>query len=71
MGSAALGKVLVRLGKDKEAENAYTTAAGTIEAIAAALKDTKLIQTFLNAAPVLEVFRQLGRRPPGPDGASA
>ncbi len=63
MGSFALGKLLVRLGKDKEAEDAFKVATGTIEPIAAALKTDALIRCFLAAAPVLEVFRVLGRQP--------
>ena len=63
MGSFALGKLLVRLGKDKEAEDAFKVATGTIESIAAALKTDALIRCFLAAAPVLEVFRVLGRQP--------
>jgi tetratricopeptide (TPR) repeat protein len=64
MGSFALGKLLVRLGKDKEAEGAFNAAAGTIESIASALKTEALIRSFLAAAPVIEVFRVLGRIPP-------
>jgi len=64
MGSFALGKLLVRLGKDKEAEDAFNAAAGTIESIASALKTEALLRSFLAAAPVTEVFRVLGRQPP-------
>jgi hypothetical protein len=35
VGSFALGKLLMRLGRDKQAESAFTNAAGTIESIAA------------------------------------
>jgi tetratricopeptide (TPR) repeat protein len=41
MGALALGKLLTRLGKDKEAEVAFNSAAATIESIAAALKTTQ------------------------------
>jgi len=64
MGALALGKLLMRLGKDKEAEVAFNTAAATIESIAAALKTNVLIRSFLAAPPVLEAFQVLGRRPP-------
>jgi class 3 adenylate cyclase/tetratricopeptide (TPR) repeat protein len=64
MGTLALGKLLMRLGKDKEAEVAFKTAAVTIESIAAALKTDVLVRSFLAAPPVLEVFQVLGRRPP-------
>ncbi len=64
MGALALGKVLLTLGKDKEAEAAFSTAAATIESIATALKTDVLVRSFLAAAPVLEAFQVLGRRPP-------
>ena len=60
MGALALGKLLTRLGKDKDAEVAFNTAAATLESITAAL----LIRIFLAAPPVLEVFQVLGRQPP-------
>jgi len=63
MGALALGKVLIRLGKDKEAEQAFITAAGTIESVGSALKTEALIRSFLAAPPVIEVFRVLGRIP--------
>jgi tetratricopeptide (TPR) repeat protein len=64
MGALALGKLLMRLGKDKEAEVALNTAAATIESIAAALKTDVLVRSFLAAPPVLEAFQLLGRQPP-------
>jgi tetratricopeptide (TPR) repeat protein len=64
MGTLALGKLLMRLGRDKEAEVAFNSAAATIESIAAALKTDVLIRSFLAAPPVLEAFQVLGRRPP-------
>jgi tetratricopeptide (TPR) repeat protein len=63
MGSLALGKTLIQLGKDKEAETALTTSAETIEWIAAALKTDSLVRSFLDAPLVREVFQLLGRRP--------
>ena len=64
MGALALGKLLMRLGKDKAAEVAFNTAAAAIESIAASLKTDVLYRSFVAAPPVLEVFKVLGRRPP-------
>jgi tetratricopeptide (TPR) repeat protein len=63
-GTLALGKTLIRLGKDDEAEVSFKTAAAAIEWIAAGLKTDSLIRSFLSAPPVLEVFQALGRRLP-------
>jgi len=63
MGTLALGKTLVRLGEDKEAEAAFNASADSIESIAAALKTDSLIQSFLSAPPVRETFQILGRSP--------
>ncbi len=63
MGALALGKLLIRLGKDREAEVAFNTAAVSIESIAGALKTDILIRSFLAAPSVIEVFQVLGRRP--------
>ena len=60
----ALGKLLTRLGKDKEAEVAFDTACATIESIAEALKTDAFVRTFLNAPPVLEAFEVLSLTPP-------
>jgi tetratricopeptide (TPR) repeat protein len=64
MGTLALGKLLLKLARDKEAEVAFNTAAATIESIAVALKTDVLLRSFLAAPPVLEAFKVLGRRPP-------
>jgi tetratricopeptide (TPR) repeat protein len=64
LGALALGKLLMRLGKDKEAEHAFTGAAETIESVASALKTEPLIRSFATAPRVIEVFRALGRIPP-------
>jgi class 3 adenylate cyclase/tetratricopeptide (TPR) repeat protein len=63
IGALALGKLLMRLGKDKEAEVAFNTSAATVESIAAGLKTDFLSRAFVSAPPVLEVFKLLGRRP--------
>jgi tetratricopeptide (TPR) repeat protein len=64
IGKAALGKVLARMGKDKEAEAQLIQAAQTIEAIAGKLKTPRLRRSFLGAELVLELYRALRRRPP-------
>jgi tetratricopeptide (TPR) repeat protein len=64
LGQAALGKVLVSFGKEKEAEEHFTQAIHTIETIAAKLLTPRLRRSFLNAAPILEVYEILGRQPP-------
>jgi len=64
LGKAALGKVLARLGRDKEAEAQLTQATQTIEAIAANLHTPRLRHSFLSAPPVLDIYAALGHRPP-------
>jgi class 3 adenylate cyclase/tetratricopeptide (TPR) repeat protein len=64
-GKAALGKVLSRLGRDKDAEARFAQAAQAIDGIAGKLTTPGLRQSFLSAEPVAEVYRALGRRPPG------
>jgi tetratricopeptide (TPR) repeat protein len=66
MGRSALGKVLVALGRDKEAESEFMKAAATIEAVGARLKTPALVGSFLVAQPVCEVYKILGGRPPEP-----
>jgi class 3 adenylate cyclase/tetratricopeptide (TPR) repeat protein len=65
-GRSALGKVLVRLGKDREAEKQFMKAAATIEVIAGRLTTPALAGSFLGAERVRDVYRLLGRRPPAP-----
>jgi tetratricopeptide (TPR) repeat protein len=64
LGKAALARTLAQLGRDKEAEAQLTQATRTIEAIAANLHTPRLRHSFLNAAPVLDVYAVLGQRPP-------
>jgi class 3 adenylate cyclase/tetratricopeptide (TPR) repeat protein len=64
IGQAALGQVLTRLGRDREAEAQLTAAAQTIESIAAKLVTPQLRRSFLGAEPVADVFQTLGRTPP-------
>jgi lipopolysaccharide biosynthesis regulator YciM len=67
LGQAALGKVLAQLGRDQEAEAHLTQATHTIESMAATLHTPRLRQSFLRAAPVLEMYAILGHRPPPKD----
>jgi tetratricopeptide (TPR) repeat protein len=64
MGKAAQALALMQLDKDEEAEMLLTQAAQTIEAIVADLQTPRLRNCFLNAAPVVEIYHTLGRRPP-------
>jgi ATP/maltotriose-dependent transcriptional regulator MalT len=64
LGKAALGKVLARLGRELDAEAHFLQATDMIEAIASKLTTPRLQRSFLGAAPVVEVYRTLGRRPP-------
>ena len=63
LGKAALGKVLAGLGRDAAAETAYGQAVAIIEATASTLPTPRMRDVFLRAAPVLEVYAALGRRP--------
>jgi hypothetical protein len=64
LGKAILGKVLLRLGREQEAEVQFIQAVQTIEAIAANLQTPRLRRSFLGAAPVLDVYAALGHHPP-------
>jgi ATP/maltotriose-dependent transcriptional regulator MalT len=64
LGQAALGRVLIRLGRDQEAETQCTQAAQVIEALSTNIQTPRLCHSFLNATPILEVYAALGRRPP-------
>jgi class 3 adenylate cyclase/tetratricopeptide (TPR) repeat protein len=70
MARSALGNVLVKLGRDKDAEAQYERAAGAIESIAGKLHTPALSRSFLNARPVRELYKTLGRRPPDPVSSS-
>ena len=67
MGQAALGEVLTRLGRDREAEEWLSGAADGIESIAARLVARHRRRSFLSAEPVVRVFRTLGRTAPRPE----
>ena len=60
LGKAALGKVLARLGRDKEAEAQLTQATQTIEAIAANLHTPRLRHSFLSGAQSWKSTRHWG-----------
>jgi class 3 adenylate cyclase/tetratricopeptide (TPR) repeat protein len=60
---ADLADVLLELGKDDEAETMLEGAAGVIGSIAGKLSDKNLQQRFLEAEPVVAVYRALGQRP--------
>jgi len=64
LGKAALGKVLARLGREKDAEMQFIQATQTIEAIADKLQAPNLRRSFLAAEPVVDIYRILGQRPP-------
>jgi hypothetical protein len=66
LGKATLGKVLARLGREKEAEAHFIQATQTIEAIAGKLTTPNLLRSFLSAEPVVDIYRTLGHRPPPP-----
>ncbi len=70
LGKAALGKVLMQLNRDKEAEAQFTQATQIIETIAADLRTPRLLDSLLNAAPVVELYDTLGRRLLRPPTAS-
>jgi len=64
IGQAALGEVLTRLGRDREAEVRLGAAADAIESIVARLAAPERRRSFLSAEPVASVFRVLGRTAP-------
>jgi class 3 adenylate cyclase/tetratricopeptide (TPR) repeat protein len=64
LARAALARLLLRTGRDTAAEEQFTRAAETIEAIADKLRPGRLRARFLAAEPVAEIYRTLGRRPP-------
>jgi hypothetical protein len=70
LGQVALGGVLARLGRDKDAETQLGSAAQTIETILARLITPRLRESFLGAEPVQAVYRALGRRPPASASSS-
>jgi hypothetical protein len=64
LGRATLGKVLMQLDREQEAEAQFTQATQMIEAIAANLRTLPLRHSFLSATPVVDVYAALGHRSP-------
>jgi hypothetical protein len=59
-----LGQVLLKLGRDREAEAQFTDALRTFEKIANGLHTPGFKKTLLASQPVAELYSALGRRPP-------
>ena len=64
IGQAALGDVLARLGREREAERHLSAAADTVEALAVKLVAPPRRRAFLAAEPVTRLFHVLGRARP-------
>ena len=64
MGRCSLGQVLLKLGREREAEQQFTDALRTLEAIANNLHTPGLKKSLLASQPVTELYSALGRRPP-------
>jgi tetratricopeptide (TPR) repeat protein len=60
----ALGQVLVKMGKEREAEEQFTRALHTLEAITNELHTPGFKRTLLASRPVAELYSALGRKPP-------
>ena len=60
----SLGQVLLKLGRDREAEEQFMNALRTLEAIANNLHTPGLKKALLASQPVAELYSALGRRPP-------
>jgi hypothetical protein len=60
----SLGQVLLKLGRDREAEEQLMAALRTFEAIANNLHTPSLKKALLASEPVAELYSALGRRPP-------
>jgi tetratricopeptide (TPR) repeat protein len=60
----SLGQVLLKLGRDREAEEQFMGAFRTLEAIANNLHTPGLKKALLASQPVAELYSALGRRPP-------
>lgn len=60
----SLGQVLLKLGRDREAEEQFMKALRTLEAIATNLHTPGLKKALLASQPVAELYSALGRRPP-------
>lgn len=61
---SSLGQVLLKLGRDREAEEQFMNALRTLEAIANNLHTPGLKKALLASQPVAELYSALGRKPP-------
>jgi tetratricopeptide (TPR) repeat protein len=64
MARCALGQVLLKLGRDREAEVQFMNALRTLEGIANNLQTPGLKKALLASPPVAELYSALGRRTP-------
>ena len=64
MTRSSLGQVLIKLGRDREAEEQFMSALRTLEDIANNLHTPGLKKALLASQPVAELYSALGRRPP-------
>ena len=64
MARSSLGQVLIKLGRDREAEEQFMGAVRTLEDIANKLHTPNLKKALLASQPVAELYLALGRRPP-------
>lgn len=60
----SLGQVLLKLGRDREAEEQFMSALRTLEAMANNLHAPGLKKALLASQPVAELYSALGRKPP-------
>jgi len=64
MAKSSLGQVLIKLGRDREAEEQFMGALSTLEGIANNLHTPGLKKALLASQPVAELYSALGRKPP-------
>ncbi len=64
MAKSSLGQVLIKLGRDREAEEQFMSALRTLEDIANNLHTPGLKKALFASQPVAELYSALGRRPP-------
>jgi hypothetical protein len=65
---SALGRVLVKLGRDNEVEAQFVKAADAIEKVSSRLETRALSRSLLNSETVRAVYKALGRKTPVPIG---
>jgi len=64
MARCSLGQVLLKLGRDREAEEQFMGALRTLEGIADKLHTPGFKKSLLGSQPVAELYSALGHRPP-------